>query len=196
MRPVVACALVAVTLAGVAAPVARAHGDPGSEYLTGHEVYVPFDLKAPSAREQQLVELVNEANRDGFSLRVALVWNRFDLGSRTVFWRKPQAYARYLEEDLRDAYKDRLLVVMPSGFGFTRLGHSTASERAALSKLSVEPGPASFVDSSLAAVRTLADASGVKLSGTPAAKPSSRSRDRVIIVIAVLMQRRSREVAV
>ncbi len=185
MRPLVALVLLATTLAWVAPP-AFAHGDPGSEYLSGHQLYVPFDLKAPAAKAQQLVAVVNEANRAGFSLRVALVWSRYDLGSRDVFWRKPQLYARYLEEDLRDAYAGRVLVVMPGGFGFSRLGHSTVSERAALSTISVEPSPTGFVDSSLAAVRTLADASGVKLSRTPTPEPSSRGHDRLIILIAAL----------
>ena len=73
MRSVVLLVLLAATLACVAAPSARAHGDPASEYLVGHEIYVPFDLKAPSAKEQQLVALVDEANRAGFAVRVALV---------------------------------------------------------------------------------------------------------------------------
>ena len=184
MRPALACALVAATLACVAVPRALAHGDPGSEYLTSHELYVPFDLEAPPAKERQLTALVDEANRAGFRLRVALVWSRYDLGSRNVFWRKPQAYARYLEEDMRDAYKSRLLVVMPSGFGFGRLGHSTTAERETLSTIPVRPGPTGFIDSSLSAVRALAGGAGVKLSGTESAKPSSHNRDRAIIVIA------------
>ena len=187
MRPVVTLVLLAATLACVAAPSARAHGDPASEYLVGHQVYVPFDLKAPSAKERQLVALVDEANRAGFAVRVALVWSSYDLGARNTLWRKPQLYARYLEADMRDAYKNRLLVVMPNGFGFSRLGHSTASEHDLLAKIPVEPGPAGFVSSSVAAVRALAAASAVRLSGATAAKPSSRSRDRVLIVIAALV---------
>jgi hypothetical protein len=95
-------------------------------------------------------------------------------------------YARYLEADLRDAYRNRLLVVMPNGFGFSRLGRSAASEHVVLSKIPVEPGPTGFVDSSMAAVRALAAASDVRLSGATAAKPSSRNRDRVMIVVAAL----------
>lgn len=187
MRPVVALVLLAATLSCVAAPSARAHGDPASEYLVGHQVYIPFDLKAPSAKQRQLVALVDEANRAGFAVRVALVWSSYDLGARYALWRKPQMYARYLEADMRDAYKSRLLVVMPNGFGFGRLGHSTASEHAVLAKIPVAPGPAGFVNSSVAAVHALAAASDVRLSGATAAKPSSRGRDRVLIVVAALV---------
>lgn len=186
MRPVASLVLLATTLACVAAPSARAHGDPASEYLVGHQVYVPFDLKAASAKERQLVALVDEANRAGFAVRVALIWSSYDLGARDALWRKPQAYARYLEADMRDAYENRLLVVMPNGFGLSRLGHSTASEQDVLSTISVEPGPTGFVNSSAAAVRAIAAASDLKLSSATAAKPSSRNRDRVLIVIAAL----------
>jgi hypothetical protein len=186
MGAVVARVLIAATLACVAAPSALAHGDPGSEYLEGHQVYLPFDLKASFAKEQQLVALVAEANRAGFSIRVVLVWSRYDLGSRNVFWKRPQQYARYLEEDLRGVYKERLLVLMPGGFGFSRLGRSTSDERTSLSKIPIGPGPTGLVDASLRAVRTLAGESGVKLSGTAAAHPSSRNRDRAIIAIAAV----------
>lgn len=186
MRPVVAPAIFAATLALVAAPSAGAHGDPAGEYLAGHELYVPFDLKAPAAKERQLVALVDEANRAGFTLRVALVWSSYDLGARNALWQKPQLYARYLTADLRGAYTNRLLVVMPSGFGFSRLGRSSASERAALSTIPLGSGPTAFVDASVAAVQALAAASGVELPGATAGKPSTRSRDRVIIVIVAI----------
>jgi len=161
-------------------PSARAHGDPASEYLVGHQVYFPFDLKAPSAEQRQLVALVDEANRAGFAVRVALVWSSYDLGARNALWRKPQLYARYLEADMRDAYKNRLLVVMPNGFGFSRLGHSTASEHDVLAKIPVEPGPTGFVNSSVAAVRALARCVGcepVRRHGREAGAAQPRSCD-------------------
>jgi len=136
--------------------------------------------------DQQLVALVDEANRAGFTLRVALISSSYDLGSITSLWQKPQTYARFLGAELKYVYKNRLLVVMPNGFGFNRPGRSAAPEYAVLAKIPVKPGPTGLVDSSLAAVQALAKASGVTLSGTTSARPSSRNHDRLIIVIAAL----------
>ena len=184
MRAVAALALVAAAL--TFAMSARADGDPASDYLITQKVFFPYDLKVPPAKQQQLVALVDEANRAGFTLRVALISSSYDLGSITSLWQKPQTYARFLGAELKYVYKNRLLVVMPNGFGFNRPGRSAAPEYAVLAKIQVKPGPTGLVDSSLAAVQALAKASGVTLSGTTSARPSSRNHDRLIIVIAAL----------
>jgi len=186
MRAVAALALVAAALTFAMAPSARADGDPASDYLITQKVFFPYDLKVPPAKQQQLVALVDEANRAGFTLRVALISSSYDLGSITSLWQKPQTYARFLGAELKYVYKNRLLVVMPNGFGFNRPGRSAAPEYAVLAKIQVKPGPTGLVDSSLAAVQALAKASGVTLSGTTSARPSSRNHDRLIIVIAAL----------
>jgi hypothetical protein len=186
MRAAAALALVAAALTFAMAPSARADGDPASDYLITQKVFFPYDLKVPPAQQQQLVALVDEANRAGFTLRVALISSSYDLGSITSLWQKPQTYARFLGAELKYVYKNRLLVVMPNGFGFNRPGRSAAPEYAVLAKIPVKPGPSGLVDSSLAAVQALAKASGVTLSGTTSARPSSRNHDRLIIVIAAL----------
>ena len=156
----------AAALTFAMAPSARADGDPASDYLITQKVFFPYDLKVPPAKQQQLVALVDEANRAGFTLRVALISSSYDLGSITSLWQKPQTYARFLGAELKYVYKNRLLVVMPNGFGFNRPGRSAAPEYAVLAKIPVKPGPTGLVDSSLAAVQALAKASGVTLSGT------------------------------
>ena len=186
MRAAAALALVAAALTFAMAPSARADGDPASDYLITQKVFFPYDLKVPPAQQQQLVALVDEANRAGFTLRVALISSSYDLGSITSLWQKPQTYARFLGAELKYVYKNRLLVVMPNGFGFNRPGRSAAPEYAVLAKIPVKPGPTGLIDSSLAAVQALAKASGVTLSGTTSARPSSRNHDRLIIVIAAL----------
>ncbi|HEX7526537.1 MAG TPA: hypothetical protein VF327_09530 [Gaiellaceae bacterium] len=186
MRAVAALVLVAAALACAAAPSARADGDPASDYLITQKVFFPYDLKVPPAKQRQLVALVDEANRAGFTLRVAVISSSYDLGSVTSLWQKPQTYARFLGAELKYVYKNRLLVVMPNGFGFNRPGRSATAEYAILAKIPVKPGPTGLVDSSLAAVQSLAKASGVTLSGTTSARPSSRNRDRLVIVIAAL----------
>ena len=186
MRAVAALALVAAALTFAMAPSARADGDPASDYLITQKVFFPYDLKVPPAKQQQLVALVDEANRAGFTLRVALISSSYDLGSITSLWQKPQTYARFLGAELKYVYKNRLLVVMPNGFGFNRPGRSAAPEYAVLAKIPVKPGPTGLADSSLAAVQALAKAAGVTLTGTTSAQPSSRNHDRLIIVIAAL----------
>lgn len=186
MRAVAALALVAAALTFAMAPSARADGDPASDYLITQKVFFPYDLKVPPAKQQQLVALVDEANRAGFTLRVALISSSYDLGSITSLWQKPQTYARFLGAELKYVYKNRLLVVMPNGFGFNRPGRSATPEYTVLENIPVKPGPTGLVDSSLAAVQALAKSSGVTLTGTTSARPSSRNHDRLIIVIAAL----------
>jgi hypothetical protein len=176
--------VVLVALAALlAVPAAHADGDPASDYLIGQKVFFPYDVKIAPAAQQQLVSLVDEANRAGLKIRVAMIWSSYDLGSITGLWRKPQTYARFLGEELRFIYRDRLLVVMPNGFGFNRPGHPVTKEYATLSKIKIGPGATGFVDATRTAVQQIAAASGVKLTGTVAASGSSQNRDRLIIIL-------------
>jgi hypothetical protein len=179
-------AVVAVLAALLAAPAARADGDPASDYLISQKVFFPYDLKVSPAAQQQIAALVDEANRAGFKIRVAMIWSSYDLGSITGLWRRPKTYARFLGAELKYVYRDRLLIVMPSGFGFNRPGHPVTKEYATLSKIAVQPGPTGFVDATRTAVQRLAAASGVKLTGTVTAKGSSQNRDRLKIVVGAI----------
>jgi hypothetical protein len=179
-------ALVAVLAALFAVPAARADGDPASDYLIGQKVFFPYDLKVPTAEQQQIAALVEEANRAGYKIRVAMIWSSYDLGSITGLWRRPQTYARFLGAELKYIYRDRLLIVMPNGFGFNRPGHPATKEYATLSRISIQPGPTGFVNATQAAVQRLAAASGVKLTGTVVVKGNSQNRDRLVIVIGAI----------
>jgi hypothetical protein len=178
--------VVAALAALLAAPAARADGDPASDYLIGQKVFFPYDLKVSPAAQQQIAALVDEANRAGFKIRVAMIWSSYDLGSITGLWRRPRTYARFLGAELKYVYKDRLLIVMPSGFGFNRPGHPVTKEYATLSKIAIDPGPTGFLDATRTAVQRLAAASGVKLTGTSTVKGNSQNRDRVIIVLGAI----------
>ena len=112
---VLASALVATLDAGAA----RADGDPASDYLIAQKIFFPYDAKIPQAEQRKLLAAIQSANTQGFTIRVALIWSDYDLGAVTVLWRKPRTYARFLGEEIRYFYKGRLLIVMPSGFGFT-----------------------------------------------------------------------------
>ena len=58
-------AAIAILAALLAVPAARADGDPASDYLLAQKVFFPYDLKVPTATQQQLAALVDEANRVG-----------------------------------------------------------------------------------------------------------------------------------
>ena len=80
-----------------------------------------------STAQRQLVAAVAAANRAGFAIRVAVIANDYDLGSVTELWHQPRTYARFLGVELSLAHRrQRLLVVMPNGFGFNWPGHATA----------------------------------------------------------------------
>jgi hypothetical protein len=184
------CALL-VALALVAAPVARADGDPASDYLLSQRVFVPWDGKISSARAAQLRELLTDAERKGYPIRVALIVTRYDLGSVPSLWRKPHEYAQFLGQELFFAYKGRLLVVMPNGYGVSERGRTLPAEQALTDAL---PKPGANGDAVAAAaveaVRRLAARDGVTVPVPPLREPqasASNSRDRLLILAAVLV---------
>ena len=69
---------------------------------------------------------------------MAIVSQPNDLGAITALWQKPAAYASFLGIELSLAYAQRLLVVMPNGFGFHWQGHSATAAYQALDKLHIE----------------------------------------------------------
>ena len=112
----------------VAARSAWADGDPASDFLIANQVFLTSQSASVSPAERQLAAaVVRAANRGGFAIRVAVVSSEYDMGSITALWRKPGIYARFLGLELASAYKGRLLVVMPNGFGFNWPGHSPAA---------------------------------------------------------------------
>src|SRR6185312_385479 len=118
---------VAVALIVVSGGVARADGDPASDYLVANQVFLSSHSTAMSPAQRRLVSAVAAANRVGFAIRVAVISNNYDLGSVTELWDKPRTYARFLGMELSLAYRpQRLLVVMPNGLGFNWPGHATA----------------------------------------------------------------------
>lgn len=184
----IAVAAAVVLLAAAAAQTARADGDPASDYLLGQKVFLPFDAKFPARQSEELTGLVDAANRAGFAIRVAVIWSDYDMGSVTSLYRRPRTYAKFLGLELGFVYEQRLLVVMPNGFGFNRPKHPSASEYALLSKIRIPPGPAGLLTAASAAVRQLAAASGVKVAApahvtTPAQR---NTQDREVILAAVL----------
>jgi hypothetical protein len=180
--------LLALVVAAGAAQAARADGDPASDYLVGAKVFLPYDAKFPPKQSAQLTALVAAANEAGYTIRVAVIWSDYDMGSVTALWRKPRTYARFLGLELGFVYKQRLLIVMPNGFGFSWRKHPSASEYALLSKIRIPPGAPGLLTAAATAVTKLAAADGVGVTA-PArvTTPVQRNtHDREIILVAVL----------
>ena len=183
-----AAVLVTCVLAAVAAQSARADGDPASDYLLGQKIFLPYDAKFQPQQAAELTGLIDEANKAGFKIRVAILWSDYDMGSVTALWRKPRTYARFLGLELSFVYRQRLLIVMPNGFGFNWPKHPAASEYALLDKIPIPPGAPGLLTAAKAAVTKLAAASGVKVAApghvtTPAQR---NAHDREVIIAAVL----------
>lgn len=187
--PAVRRACVVVLLAGAflagAVSVAYADGDPASDYLITSQVFLTSQSTSVSPAQRQLLALVESANRKGFAIRVAVISTDYDLGSITALWRKPQIYARFLGLELSSAYRGRLLVVMPNGFGFNWPGHGSAPTYRLLAGLPAGVGGDALAIAGQTAVRRLAASAGITLrvrASRPSARASAASSDAVTIV--------------
>ncbi|MES1248812.1 MAG: hypothetical protein ABUS54_14185 [Actinomycetota bacterium] len=178
----VALVLVLLSLSAVAA---QADGDPASDWLYTQKVFVPFDVKATKANQRELTMTVEGAWKQQFRIKVAVIGNAYDLGAVPSLWRKPQTYARFLGAELVFLYKQRLLIVMPNGFGFYWHGHSTTAPYATLDRIAIPAGPDGLVTAAREAVVQLAAKSGVEI--TAAKAPADHTnRDRMIIIVAAV----------
>ena len=166
MRSVLVAAVVAAVGVSALSGVALGDGDPGSDVLVYQDLFVAGDAGMSVAQQAQLGTLLQTADRAGFPIRVAVISSPADLGAITALWHKPQAYAGFLGYELSLAYKQRLLVVMPNGFGFNWPGHSTASAARTLSGVTIGSGGTGLYAAASSAVHSLAAASGVRLTGS------------------------------
>jgi cytochrome c biogenesis protein CcmG/thiol:disulfide interchange protein DsbE len=162
-RLAVVLVLASIAASAALAPASRADGDPGSDVLVYQDLFADSDAGLSVPQQLQLSGLLKTAARAGFPVRVAIIASPFDLGSVTALWRDPREYARFLGLELSLAYKGRLLVVMPNGFGFNWPGHAPAPEYAVLAKVATGTGAGDLFTATQAAVRDLASAGGIKL---------------------------------
>ncbi len=162
-----------------------ADGDPASDYLLGQSVFLPFDAKIPAQKSKQLIQLVANANKAGFHVRVAVIATRYDLGSVTALYLKPQKYAEFLGAEIFFVYRGALLVVMPNGYGYSKGGKSLSP--GPLTQLP-HPGPqaTTLVTGATTAIQKLAAGKGIRLDLPRAAGGNQTTRDRVIIIAVAL----------
>ena len=95
-----------------------ADGDPASDFLLTQRIFFYSTSTSAKAELAQLKQTVDDATKAGFAIRVAVITSPFDLGTLSALWEKPQPYCRFLSLEIAFAYKGRLLVVNPHGFGY------------------------------------------------------------------------------
>lgn len=177
-------ALVAVIVCLGAPAAARANGDPASDYLLAQNVFLPFTTKIDNNEVQRLNALLREAHQADFTIRVAVILSPSDLGTAFSLFGKPQKYAAFLGLELSFVYRDRLLVVMPNGYGYALNADPDPKGSALLKKLP-PPGrdATKEVEAAIVAVQRLAAAEGQRLAAPKGG--GSASRDRLTIAAAV-----------
>ena len=176
--------LAAVAGALLCASAARANGDPASDYLLTQNVFLPFTQTIDQNEVKRLDALLKEANKQHYRIRVAIILSPSDLGTAFSLFDKPQKYAEFLGLELSFVYRDRLLVVMPNGYGYSVNGDPDPKTAQVLKKLP-PPGrnATKEVEAAIVAVQRLAAADGQKLE-VPNVSKGSTSRDRITIAAA------------
>jgi hypothetical protein len=163
--------------------LARANGDPASDYLLTQNVFLPFTTKIDQNSVKRLNALLVEAKSQRFPIRVALILSPSDLGTAFSLFGKPEKYAQFLGLELSFVYRDRLLVVMPNGYGYAVKGDPDPKASAVLKKLPA-PGQSATkeADAAIVAVQRLAAREGHRLAAPKVG--GSAGRDRLTIAAA------------
>ena len=159
--PRLAALVLTATLAALAVPgLAKADGDPASDWLYTQRVFFPYTVKTSKSAQDLLTTTIEKAERAGYPIRVALIAGPADLGAVTALWGKPEEYARFLDLELAFIYKRPLLIVMPAGAGFAYYKHTTTKEEHTVASLPVESGGDGLAYTAARAVGALARQAG------------------------------------
>lgn len=187
-RWLLAAVLLACCALGAFAPAAHADGDPASDVLVYQNLFVTSESGMSAGQQTEVSDLLASAAHAGFPIRVAIIGAPADLGAVPLLWDKPSAYASFLGIELSLVYKQRLLIVMPNGFGFDWTGHPAGPAYQVLNQVDIRPGGNGLTTATVTAVQTLAAASGIKLA-TPAAPaaPSHGISRRKFAEIALIV---------
>ncbi len=169
-----------------AAPAAHADGDPASDYLLSQQTFLSPNARISSSDQAQLTALLTAARRRGYTIRIAVIQSSYDLGAVTAFDNKPRLYAHFLSQELRFVYKQRLLVVMPNGFGIADDGKPAPAEQAILDRLAPARSlnGAALVGATVAALRALTAHAGVPIAAAPSST-NSTMREGIVIASAI-----------
>jgi hypothetical protein len=186
-----------LALAAVVQGIARADGDPASDFLYFGTAFFPYSSPVGKVEQGRLNGVVAAARRAGYPIKVAVIAQKSDLGAVPGLFGKPQQYAEFLAAEIALGKPGRLLVVMPAGYGYAGIGAKPGKEGAALAGLAA-PGTSGdqLTGAATAAVVALARAAGhpvaapaglPNVSGTSHSGSSSRLWILVGIGLAVLL---------
>src|SRR3954454_22721324 len=148
----------ALCLLVFAPAVARADGDPASDFLLQQDAYYPYAPKASPRMRSALDGLLKRLRAGGYPMKVALIGTAADLGSYPQLFNDPQRYANLLAQELstithgqKQEDQLHLLVVFPSGFAGSGLGDKVNT---ALAPVAINAGAQSdgLAQAALAAV--------------------------------------------
>jgi hypothetical protein len=189
-RPIALLAAICALTLAAAPHRALADGDPASDYLITQTVFLPVNSNITTAQAGALVRLLSQEQSAGFTIRVAVIARKVDLGADSILYGKPQYYAKFLGEELTYLYKHELLVVMPNGYGVYDSGKIPPADVTTLSKL---PKPNTTAGNALVtaterAVQALAKTHGITLEPAKAAEPApvARGESNAAWIIAIL----------
>lgn len=166
--------------------LAAADGDPASDTLLGENVFYPYSPPVAPAVKLRLDRQTAAAKRAGFPIKVALIAAPTDLGAIPSLFGKPQAYAKFLDQEISFRGAQPLLVVMPAGFGVQGV---TGPARLAVSGL---PKPAGKTSTDLAraaqtAVVRLVSASGHSVKSTGGGGGGSSGGGTTVLLIVLVL---------
>jgi hypothetical protein len=185
-------ALIAAALAAVClgVPAAFGDGDPASDFLLSQSTFLsPFDGHVAASQAANLVQMLAQTSRRGFSLKVAVIVTPYDLGSVPILFRKPKTYAKFLGEEDYYYWKSELLVVMPNGYGIYGARGVPAADRALVASLRLPDTTrgTALVEDAERVVRRLAARRGIVLALRAQSSSSSMLSERVEIGAAVVL---------
>jgi hypothetical protein len=148
------------------AATALADGDPASDTLLGENVFYPYAPPVSPSAQTTLNAVTAAAKRAGFPIKVALIGRPLDLGVIPDLFGKPQAYAKFLDQEISFQRKQPLLVVMAAGYGVQGLS-STATRAVGALRTPAGTSPTQLAEAAVPAVTHLAAAAGHPIKGVP-----------------------------
>ncbi|HUE28449.1 MAG TPA: hypothetical protein VMP89_16860 [Solirubrobacteraceae bacterium] len=178
--------VIASLVATLLVPVgALADADPASDVLLGASVFYPYNPPVSPPVEKALNAEVAAAAAAHFPIKVALIGSPVDLGAIPSLFDKPQTYANYLDQEISFNAKQRLLVVMPNGYGAQGLGAAATSAAAALTK-PADGNSNTLARAAIAAIPRLAAASGDPVRAVSSATSTSSGGSSAVLPAVIV----------
>lgn len=140
MRRALATALLLAALA--TPPAALADGDPASDVLLLQDAYLPYQPEVPKPIADALNRTLKQLKAAGYTLKVAVIATKTDLGAVPQFFGRPGPYASFLESEIKFNKAKPLLVVMQAGYGTAAIAPEVAASVTGLEKPSSGSGDA------------------------------------------------------